>query len=135
MRCKYLLIFLTLLMVACNKNDDDDGGNNGGNDNCQWEKSSNKIELISVSMGSECGNDPTSIAVMLKNVSDKKVRLAICFQMDVRQDPAGWSIQNHSMEPGETKKLSICEYSTGEYKYWAMDYSGNESCEQPNCNS
>ena len=134
MRCKYFSFFLILLMVACNKDDADNGGN-GGNDKCQWEKTSNKIEVINVTTGTECGNDPTSIAIMLKNVSDKKVRLAICFQMDVLQDPAGWSIQNHNLEPGETKKLYICEYSTGEYKYWAMNYLGNESCELPNCNN
>lgn len=118
--------------MKCGK-DDDNNGDPAGNDSCQWEKSSNKLELISVSAGTECGNDPTSLAVTLKNVSDEKVRVAICFQMDVRQDPAGWSIQDHTIEPGVTKKLYICEYSTGEYKYWAIKNSGNEGCALPNC--
>ena len=132
---KQILFYVLLLHTICSCNKDEDGGvdNPGGNGNCAWEKSSNKLELISVSPGTECGNEPTSLAVSLKNISDQKVRVAICFQMDVRQDPAGWSIQDHTIDAGETKKLYICEYSTGDYKYWAMNFVGNENCQLPNC--
>jgi hypothetical protein len=66
MKEKIFLFFLLFSIAACNKSEDNDDGNSGGNDNCQWEKSSNKLELVSVSAGTECGNDSTSLAVTFK---------------------------------------------------------------------
>src|SRR5688572_30320293 len=111
----FMLLFFIL---GCNKDDDgDDGGNPGGNNNCQWEKSSNKLELVNVSTGTECNGDPTSFAVTLTNVSEEKVRVAVCFEMNVQQG-VGWSTQDHTLDAGQTKKMYVCEYSTGQYKYW-----------------